>query len=96
MQDISKANIAVQFLPDGLDTLSQSFMVVLKQLFTVSSQLVPGCNEQSEQLDDKKPLNPQDIRSSANDIFGNQEIDLLNNQALAASRGLDFSQWLNL
>lgn len=95
MQDINKANNALQSLPAELDALSQSFAIALRKLFAVSSHAVQGWKEESDSLGSKKTLKPHDVRPSANNIFGNQELDLMENQDLTLSQGLDFSEWVH-
>lgn len=95
MQDINQAQNALQSLPGELDALSQSFVIILRQLFSVAFQTVPGYQEEYAPLEGKKVIKPHDIRSSTNNIFGNQELDLLKNQDLSSSHGLDFSEWVH-
>ncbi|KAE8153932.1 hypothetical protein BDV25DRAFT_167962 [Aspergillus avenaceus] len=95
MQDINKAKNALQSLPCELDGLSQSFVIALRQLCAVSFQAVSGYKEEYPPLEGKNEIKPRDIRSSTNNIFGNQELDLLKNENLNSSHDLDFSEWLH-
>lgn len=96
MQDINKADNALRSLPSELDALSQSFVIALRQLFSVSSQAASEHKWDFEAPEWKKALKPDDVRPATNNIFGNQELDLLKNQDLSSSQGLDFSEWVHL
>ena len=94
MQNINTEITALESLPNELDALSQSFVVTLRQLYAVSSQAV---SEYAVEVDPgKKALNPHDVRPSVNNIFGNQELELLKNQNYSSSQGLDSSEWVHL
>lgn len=92
MQDIDKANNALHSLPKELDALSQGFVIVLRQLFYVSCRAAPEHKGGFKSLEGKKAIM---LPTLANDIFGNQELDLLNNQDLSSSQDLDFSEWVH-
>ena len=85
----------MQSLPTELDALSQSFVIALRQLHSVSSRAVPQRKEDLESSEGKKAITPHDVGSSVNNIFGNQELDLLKNQDLSSSQDLDFSEWVH-
>ncbi|KAJ5635466.1 uncharacterized protein N7484_008779 [Penicillium longicatenatum] len=95
MQDITKAKTALQSLPADLDSLSQSFVIALSQLFSVSFQTVQGCEGEYTALGVKKVIKPHDVQSSVHDIFGNQELDLLKNEDIVSSHDVDFSEWIH-
>ncbi|KAJ5689240.1 hypothetical protein N7462_003632 [Penicillium macrosclerotiorum] len=95
IHDISKARNALQSLPTELDAISRSFVIILGQLFSVASQAAPENKADPETSDGKKSLKPHDVQSSKNDIFSNQELDMLKNQDITSSQDLDFSEWIH-
>ncbi|KAJ5813050.1 hypothetical protein N7447_010073 [Penicillium robsamsonii] len=95
IQDIKRAELALNHLSIERDDLSQYFIAVLRRLFLVASQT----NNESDQRissDGKRMVNPHDVQSVPHGIFGNECLALLDNEALKSGTGLNFSEWVNL
>jgi hypothetical protein len=96
MEDVNKANSALQNLRSELDPLSQSFFVAIKQLVNVSERALKGYQDISAPSETRQTLKPNDVRPSANNIFGNEELKILKDQEARVAQQFDFSQWLDL
>ncbi|KAL5366594.1 fungal-specific transcription factor domain-containing protein [Aspergillus floccosus] len=95
MQDLEKAKSVLDNLPIERDALSRYFAVVLRRLFTVASQVNEGS------IGDKVVASERGIGSNvlqrrSHDIFGREELSLLEAGSFSPSCGLDFSEWVHL
>lgn len=94
IQDIKKAEMALNHLFIEQYVLSQYLIAVLRRLFSVASQT--NKEKSDQRLGDKhRVINPHTSQSIPHGIFGNEELVLLENGALRPSSGLDFSDWVN-
>lgn len=98
MQDFARAKAAVECLPVQGDALATHFVVVLRRLFTVASRVNSAGEEGSNVAG--RSVTAHDTQGlgnwGRNDIFGAQELALLEAGELDPSCGLDFSQWVDL
>jgi hypothetical protein len=94
IQDIERAKSAVENLSVEGDTLSQSFVTVLDRLFTVARQPHRQDTPQRSSRDDLPFPKIDGFQNPINNIFGNEELRLLENSVPKKSTGLDFSEWL--
>lgn len=94
IEDIKKAELTLKQLSVERDDLSQYFLIVLRRLFMVASQ-ANGGESQTNSGDIKKMVKPLDVQSVPNSIFGNEDLTLLDDEALEPSSGLNFSEWVN-
>lgn len=93
--------MALNHLSTERDDLSQYFIVVLRRLFSVAfrtndertndegGQTIPGNTGNQRMV---KPLDVQAVPSS---IFGNEDLALLDSEALRSASGLNFSEWVD-
>ncbi|KAJ5431415.1 hypothetical protein N7445_009147 [Penicillium cf. griseofulvum] len=95
IQDIKKAELALNHLSIERDDLSQYFIAVLRRLFLVA-QTNSEQGGQGTSSDSKRMVNPHDVQSVPHGIFGNECLALLDNEALRSGTGLNFSEWVNL
>ncbi|KAJ5356905.1 hypothetical protein N7517_011514 [Penicillium concentricum] len=95
IQDIKKAELALNHLSIERDDLSQYFIAVLRRLFLVASQTNSEESGQGILSDGKRMVNPHDVQSVPHGIFGNECLALLDNEALKSGTGLNFSEWVN-
>ncbi|KAL4744369.1 fungal-specific transcription factor domain-containing protein [Aspergillus terricola var. indicus] len=101
MQDLEKARTALDNLPIEGDAQSGYFAVVLRRLFTVASRINDSSIQSSLGLAghaEDRTLDPAAVRRRRYDIFGGEELALLEAEDLAPSPafGLDFSEWVHL
>ncbi|KAJ5819741.1 hypothetical protein N7474_005332 [Penicillium riverlandense] len=94
IQDLEMAKFALKYLPVHGDALSQSFLIVLNRLFSVASQANSENESQNLSDADAHLLKPGDLRMMPTNIFGNEELTLLENERFKGISGLDFSEWL--
>ncbi|KAL5344004.1 fungal-specific transcription factor domain-containing protein [Aspergillus crustosus] len=102
VQDLQNAKIVLDYLPVDRDAQSEYFSVILGRLFEVASQI----NDETDagrqtggvdyitpelQLGQEREKNRND-----NDIFGGQEMALLEGADLVGASRMDFSEWLDL
>ncbi|KAL2698607.1 hypothetical protein AAEP93_009995 [Penicillium crustosum] len=95
IQDIERAKIALKHLQVEGDALSQSFIIVLDRLFAVVSQSIKRGSYQRLPGEDATSSKPGDFQIPGKNIFGNEELAVLENVALKGQSGVDFSEWLN-
>jgi hypothetical protein len=95
MQDFVRAEAAVDCLPVKDDALAAYFVVVLRRLFTVASRVNSAAGEGGSSLSGRSET-VYDTHGGRNNIFGAQELALLEAGELEPSCGLDLSEWVNL
>ncbi|KAF4768066.1 hypothetical protein HAV15_002490 [Penicillium sp. str.  len=95
IQDIERAKIALKHLQVEWDALSQSFITVIDRLFAVVSQSIKRGSYQRLPGEDASSSKPGDFQIPGKNIFGNEELAVLENEALKGPSGVDFSEWLN-
>ncbi|KAJ6134199.1 hypothetical protein N7523_000521 [Penicillium sp. IBT 18751x] len=95
IQDIKKAEVALNHLCVERDALSGYFVFVMRRLFQVASRISSEHDGQTLSHSDQKTVKPQDVQPSPNSIFGNVEMALLEDDAPRSSSGFDFSEWVH-
>ncbi|KAL4733044.1 fungal-specific transcription factor domain-containing protein [Aspergillus similis] len=95
MQDLGRAQAALDHLPIEGDALSGHFVIILRHLFRVASHVNTG-GAQSRPVEPDRSMNSYMGQGKTNDIFGAQELALLGAGDLDLSCGLDFSEWVNM
>ncbi|PKY04958.1 hypothetical protein P168DRAFT_304064 [Aspergillus campestris IBT 28561] len=95
MQDLEKARAALDHLPADSVVLSRYFGAGLRRLFEVAFQ----ANHQkspSKPPRGERTVGPHTLQERNNNIFGREELALLEVGNLGPSRALDFSEWMHL
>ncbi|KAI9924293.1 lactose regulatory protein lac9 and GAL4-like protein [Aspergillus wentii] len=83
IQDIDKVKHILPYLPIKEDALSLYFLVMLNRLCSIASRAG----------DEKGPLKPGELRMSSNNIFGNEELAVLERE-MRGKDEVDFSEWV--
>ncbi|OQE10579.1 hypothetical protein PENFLA_c088G10220 [Penicillium flavigenum] len=94
IQDIERARLAMEHLSAEDDNLSKSFITVLDRLFAVVRQPKSDDPDRSSVHGEMELQKQYDTQISNKNIFGNEELVLLENAAPKQTSGLDFSEWL--
>ncbi|KAJ5674767.1 uncharacterized protein N7477_004701 [Penicillium maclennaniae] len=95
IQDIKKAEVALDHLYIDRDALSGYFVFVMRRLFQVASRISSEHYGQTLSHSNQNTVKPQDVQPSPNSIFGNVEMALLEDDAPRSSSGFDFSDWVH-
>lgn len=91
VQDVEKVKQALTYIPEKKDILSLSFLVVLNRLCSLSTQ----ANSDEGGLHPVRKLTivgPGDLRIPSTNIFGNDELELLEDDTLRFQPERDFSE----
>lgn len=95
-QDIKAAEVALNHLSAERDDLSQYFIVVLRRLFSVAFRTNDeGGQTISGNTANQRMVKPLDVQSVPSSIFGNEDLALLDSEALRSASGFNFSEWVD-
>ncbi|XHF99491.1 hypothetical protein AWENTII_002993 [Aspergillus wentii] len=83
IQDIDKVKRILPYFPIKEDALSLYFLVMLNRLCSIASRAG----------DERGPLKPGELRMSSNNIFGNEELAVLERE-MRRKDEVDFSEWV--
>lgn len=98
--------MALNHLSAERDDLSQYFIVVLRRLFSVAFRTNDERTNDERTNDEggqtspgdtgnQRMVKPLDVQSVPSSIFGNEDLALLDSEALRSASGLNFSEWVD-
>lgn len=85
---------SLKYHPVKGDASSQSFLLLLNRLFSLTSQANSRNESQELSKGDAKLVKPDDFQIPPINSFGDEELTLLENEAFKGVPGLNLSDWV--